>query len=152
MFPTFDFDNNIETTNEETESPISLGRVFIMDFNNGKAIVRMENGKPVEAKTIKEKVQTYIKVLLNTQYEKYRVYKDTGFGMTYFNYLGYRDLDKGFIHSELKREITEKIKALDVISDVIDFSAHILGTTLNVVLTVNLIDETSATIQESVVI
>ncbi len=151
MFPDFNFDEALETieqVNNEQSDSITLGRVLIYEFIGNKATVVIENGKPKEAKTIKEKVMMYAQMLLRTELNKYNVYKDTDFGMTYFNYRGNRILPSGFINSELKREIEEKLMRLSVVDSISDFSAKMNGTVLNVEFTINLNDNSSVSISE----
>jgi hypothetical protein len=146
MFPSFNFDDALktieQTTSNESDS-ITLDRVFLMEFEGNKAKVVIENGKPVEAKTTKVKVEMYAQMLLRTELDKYNVYKDTDFGMTYFKYRGNRQLPVGFINSELKREISEKLTKLSVVDSVSDFSAKISEGTLDVEFTIHLIDDES---------
>ncbi|MHC1723038.1 MAG: DUF2634 domain-containing protein [Aminipila sp.] len=157
MFPTLDIDSIVNKTIEETSTGsnfTSLGRVMVMDFNDidGKATVKIANGKPVEAVSTAEKIQEYVKLLLRTALDKYKVYKDTEFGVSYFKYMGRRDLPMGFIQSEVKREIVEKIEKLNAVESVTDFESSLSGTTLTVQFTINLIDSTSTIINEMVVI
>lgn len=153
MFPSFDFENITEKieNNNDNNSPTILGRIFKLDYNGNKATVKMLNGKPVEAITLSDKVQEYIKLLLRTQFDKYNVYKGTTFGMTYFNYLGHKDVNIGLLKSEFKREIVERVEALDVVDSITDFTFERQNTTLNVSFKVNLVDSTSTEINESVV-
>lgn len=150
MFPSFSFDDAIQTITEESNQSdsITLGRVFKIDFEGNKATVVMENGKPVEATTIQEKVQRYVQLLLRTELEKFNVYKDTEFGMTYFKYRGNRLLPKGFINSELKREIEEKITQLSVVDSISNFNAKMNDSTLEIDFTINLVDGTSISTSE----
>lgn len=147
MFPSFNFDTET-TTEENVVISTELGRVFLMKFNGNKATIVLENGKPKEATTNKEKVEMYVQMLLRTEFEKYKVYKDTGFGMTYFKYRGNKQLPIGFINSELKREIEEKVTALTVVDSISNFSAAIKGTVLQVDFTINLTDNTNLQISE----
>lgn len=149
MFPDFDFNEAIETIEEDVENnSIKLGRVFLIKFEGNKANVIMENGKPKEATTIQEKVQMYAQMLLRTEVDKYKIYKDTDFGMTYFKYKGNRLLPKGFINSELKRELEEKILKLSVVDSITDFNARIEGNVLNINFTINLVDNSSLQVSE----
>jgi len=153
MFPNFNFDTALETieqeTNNQTDS-ITLGRVFLMEFDGNKAKFVLENGRPVEAKTTKEKVQMYTQLLLRTESGKYSIYKDTDFGMTYFKYRGNRQLPVGFINSELKREIEEKLTILSVVESVSDFSATLNDNVLEIDFTINLVDGSAVPVSEVV--
>lgn len=151
MFPNFNFDEAIETieqTTNNSSNSITLGRVFLMKFEGSKASFILENGRPVEATTVKEKVQMYAQWLLRTEAGKYNVYKNTEFGMTYFKYRGNRQLPVGFINSELKREIEEKLTILSVVDSISDFSSKLNESTLEVEFTINLIDDSTVPISE----
>jgi len=152
MFPNFDF-LEVETDEEIDEDTVTtLGRVMVINYINKKLTVSMEDGKPKEASTETEKIESYANVLLRTASGKFEVYEDTDFGVTYFNYLGRRGLNVDFIKSELKREIESGLEALGTVDSVTDFDFSLTGTTLNVTFTVNLVDGTSTEITESVVI
>ena len=71
----------------------------------------LENGKPKFAETLEEKIQMYLQVLLRTELDKYEIYSGTGFGMTYFAFRG-KKIPNSIVISEIKREITEKLKKI----------------------------------------
>lgn len=127
MFPTMDLDSIANQINEEENelNKTTLGRVFMINFIENKATIIMENGRPKECKTIEEKVKVYVQVLLRTAYEKFKVYKDTEFGMTYFNYRGRRNLPQGFMESEMKREIETSLFKLNIVERIQEFSAKL---------------------------
>ncbi|MGB6129437.1 MAG: DUF2634 domain-containing protein [Psychrilyobacter sp.] len=127
MFPTIDLDGIANQINEEENelNKTTLGRIFMINFIENKATIIMENGRPKECKTIEEKVKVYVQVLLRTAYEKFKIYKDTEFGMTYFNYRGQRNLPQGFMESEIKREIEKSLLKLNVVERVQSFSAKL---------------------------
>jgi len=148
VFPSFNFDTVQSNTEENEVSSTELGRVFLMKFNGNKATIILENGKPKEATTNKEKVKMYVQMLIRTELRKYKVYKDTDFGMTYFKYLGNKQLPTGFINSEFKREIEEKVTVLSVVNSISNFSSAMKGTVLQVDFTINLTDSTNLQISE----
>ena len=127
MFPTIDLDSLVIQINEEENevNKTAIGTVFMMDFIGNRATVIMENGRPKECETIEEKVKMYVQILLRTAYEKFKIYKDTEFGMTYFNYRGRRDLPQGFMESEIKREIETNLLQLNVVESIQNFSANL---------------------------
>ncbi|MTI65172.1 MAG: DUF2634 domain-containing protein [Firmicutes bacterium] len=149
MFPNLDLESIAEQINNEVtqENSTEIGRVFLMQFNGNKATVIMENGKPKEA-TTKEKVQMYTQMLLRTKLDKYKVYKNEDFGMTYFNYMGMRNLPQNFINIEFKRELEEKLKQLNIVDSITNFSANKQGSVLYVEFTINLINGESIEISE----
>ena len=97
----------------------------MINFIENKATIIMENGRPKECKTIEEKVKMYVQVLLRTAYEKFKIYKNTEFGMTYFNYRGQRNLPQGFIESEIKREIETSLFKLNIVERIQNFSSKL---------------------------
>jgi hypothetical protein len=119
-----------------------------MKFTGNKATIILENGRPKEAATSKEKVEVYVQMLIRTELDKYKVYKGTGFGMTYFKYRGNKQLPIGFINSEFKREIEEKVTALSVVDNISNFSIAIKGTALQVDFIINFTDNTNLQISE----
>lgn len=148
MFPVVDLDKIVlEINNEEEKSTTVLGSVILMDFSDSKKVVKIENGRPVLCQTNKEKVEVYIKLLLRTHLDKYKVDKNTGFGMTYFNYRGMQ-LPQGFLESELKRELEEKLRLLNIVDDIIDFYAGLNNNTLHIEFTILLYDGTTLDIEE----
>jgi hypothetical protein len=154
LFPSFDFDTAITSTTATITSTdtATLGRVMILNYSNTDktATVQIQDGKPVEATTVEQGVQQYAQMLLRTELKKYNVYSDTEFGVSYLSYLGLKTLPAGYITSELKRELTEKITALSVVSSVSDFLASLSGTTLTVSFAVTLMDGATITISEEV--
>lgn len=149
MFPTLDLDNIEKEINEEENEKTKkdFGKTLIINFDDIEEIVKIENGKPVMAITVKDKVKMYCKLLLRTELGKYRVNKNTGFGITYFNYRG-KQLPDGFLNSELKREVEEKLKILNVVDRIEDFNAELFNYTLHVEFIIILNDSSTVYIQE----
>lgn len=156
MFPDFNLiGTDINTDNDQiTDTSPTLGRVFIIDFDdaNNAAQVRIVDGKPVEAVTLKDKVSMYTQMLLKTALGKYRVYDDTDFGVSYFNYLGLRNMPKSTVHAEIEREIIEKIEELDVVDSVQNLKIDVDNTTLAISFDISLSDGTTKNITGKVVI
>lgn len=99
---------------------IQIKRSFKFNFKTGQHV--MENGTPVEI-TGRDAVAQWLELLVRTRLDKYEVYRDTGFGHTAEKYLGFRELPRGFIESEFKREIEEASKLNPAIASVSNFSA-----------------------------
>ena len=148
MFPNINFETAIEKTNGENAQIQRLGKVFMIRNVGDRLVVEMENGKPKEAQTISEKIQMYLKLLLKTELNKYNVYKNTSFGMTYFKFRGDNLLPLSFISAELKREIAEKVARLEEINSISDFSTARNGSDLNIYFNVDLKDGSTLTISE----
>ena len=102
MFPT------VEINEEELSTGTSektLGKVFLFDFNTKRHVLR--DGKPVET-TYEEAIKQWLTMLLITEVNKFKVYKDSGFGVEFLQFIGRRDLPVGVIVSEVKRQLEEK--------------------------------------------
>lgn len=148
LYPTLNLNTLADEINtaSTTESTKEIGKVFLCDFLEGnKARIVIENGKPKPAETIKEKIQMYVQVLLRTELDKFEIYENTGFGMTYFKYRGFK-LPKSYILSELKREITENIKKISLVDSINNFQASLTETTININFEIILNDGTILTI------
>jgi len=156
MLPSLDLDNIISSINAQSTSETvskNIGTVFMMTFNEeNEARVVIENGKVKIAETIEEKIQMFIQVLLRTELDKFKIYEDTDFGMTYFNFKGIK-VSQGFILSELKRELKDnlkKISLVDSVNPVDNFEAVLSSTKLEVSFNVNLADSSTIAISEVV--
>ena len=115
MFPTVEI--NEEELNTGT-SEKTLGKVFLFDFNTKRHILR--DGKPVEA-TYEEAIKQWLTMLLITEVGKFTVYKDSGFGVEFLQFIGRRDLPLGVIISEVKRQLEEKALEHPEIEGLSDF-------------------------------
>lgn len=115
MFPTVEI--NEEELNTGT-SEKTLGKVFLFDFNNKRHVLR--DGKPVEA-TYDEAIRQWLTMLLITEANKFKVYKDSGFGVEFLQFIGRRDLPVGVIVSEIKRQLEEKALEHPEIEGLSDF-------------------------------
>ena len=145
LFPTLNLDTLVENINEqiEKENLHEIGKVILLTFNErNESRVVMENGKPKFAETLEEKIQMYLQVLLRTELNKYKIYSGTGFGMTYFSFKG-KKIPNSIIISEIRREITEKLKKLSKFDGITEFTAELTETTLNVSFELNLNDNTT---------
>lgn len=123
MFPNFDFETVVKETKKDIEfkQRAELGRVPKMIFKNGKAYVEVENGKVILCSNDREKVGVYVQMLLRTKKDKYKVYKGTGFGMSYFEHRGNGALPESFICSEIERELSQQLSKLPVFDKMVDF-------------------------------
>lgn len=152
MFPSFNFEQAMEQAEEDQKQKIKIELMevprLIFDIK-GKGHTVLENGKISMCKTTKEKVQMYIQMLLRTTKDKYKVYKDTGFGTTYMNYRGTM-VSETFISSELKRELTEQLNKLNVFDSLIRFNAYKEADNLHVAFTVILKNKEKINIVEVV--
>lgn len=150
MFPSLDLEQMTQELNENelNENIDTLGDVILMDFDdNGNATVIIEDGKVKLAKTIEDKIKAYTQVLLRTEFNKYKVYKDEDFGMNYFKFIGTTQLIQ-LVNVELKREITEKLTKLNVIDSISDFNSTLIGKKLKINFTIKLSNNNSVNISE----
>lgn len=121
MFPTdTDFSGiKIDTPNEQSSK---IGRSFLFDFKTGQH--QIIDGKVVECDQL-QAVKQWLELLVRTTVDKYQVYRDTGFGTTWEQYIGRRNLPLGFVVSEMEREISEAaVKLNPAIASVQDFAAE----------------------------
>ena len=145
MFPTLNLDTIAESINAqiEKENTHEIGEVILLTFDNfNNASVVLENGKPKFATTLEEKIQMFLQVLLRTELNKYEIYNNTGFGMSYFAFKG-KKIPNSIVISEIKREIMEKMKKLSKFESITNFTAELTEVTLNVSFQLNLTDDTT---------
>lgn len=96
---------NINPVNIETSTDMKvLGRCFLFDYNENKYI--LENGKLVEC-TVSEAINQWIKLILQSYKNEYKIYQDTDFFCNIKDLIGQKP--NAFVISELKREIKEAI-------------------------------------------
>lgn len=121
MFPTdTDFESiKISTANEQSSK---IGRSFLFDFKTGQH--QITDGKVIECDQL-QAIQQWLELLVRTMLDKYKVYQGTGFGLTWEQYIGRRDLPLGFIISELEREVSEAaVKLNPAIASVQEFTVE----------------------------
>lgn len=129
--------NNI--TSETSSTVEKLGRCFLFDFEKEEYVIK--DGKLVEIANDTEKVKQWVKLVLRTYKDKYKVYKDTNF------YCNTEDLRgtklNGFVKSEIAREITESLLTHRYIKKVSGFSFIQERLKITVNFNVTLIDGTT---------
>lgn len=147
MFPDINIDVNklIETITLDEQQLDKLGRVPLFDFD--KNVYVAEGGRLIYATEI-EAVEQWIKFLILSELDKYNIYKETGFGLkSGYEIIGYKQAPKGYLESNLKLELSEKIKAHKLITRVYDFTFNRDGD----LLTINFsIDSSAGTIRSEV--
>lgn len=148
MFPTTNLNEIIDSINSEIDSSEGFGRVFFIDFKNGRLSTVIENGRPKECTSLQEKVRSFINVMLRTEVDKYKVYEGSGFGLYYKKYLGNRSAHLGFIRSEMRREIEEQLSRLKVFESLENFSLEKNGSQLFIEFEVVLKDDETYKISE----
>lgn len=126
MFPVFDFDTTIQA--EEKGQDIKIGKSFVFDFKSKR--FNVVAGK-VKETTEEEAIRQWIELLLRTAIDKYKVYERTGFGTNIDKLVGYKSM-RGFVESEMKREISEKIIMNRAIERIENFKTDFEGSMLEV--------------------
>lgn len=73
----------------------------------------------------KEQIKQWIFLLINTEIDKYKVYKDTDFGIVFlYEMRGYDFYSSGFTIAQIKDELTEKIEAHQWVEKVEDIEVE----------------------------
>ena len=139
MFPETEvnIDNLVQQTNQASTNT-RLGRCFLFDFSEGEYVTK--DGKLIEA-TEEQAIKQWVELLVRTVLNKYKVYENTGFGTTFDRIIGQKTLPQGFINSEVKRELEEKVIMHKRISGISDFSTIRTRYGLEIRFTVNKVDE-----------
>lgn len=108
MFPV-DIDLNAIAEKAESEQAVSsrIGRSFLFDFKTGQHSV--VDGAVVECNELTA-IKQWLELMVRTTLDEFQVYQDTGFGASVDKFIGRRTLPKGFVASELEREIKESCK------------------------------------------
>lgn len=128
--------------------PVSeIGRSLKFDYQKGEFL--FQNGKAEEV-TQEEAIKQWLELMCRTLPERYAVYTDTGFGVETDRIVGYKMLPKGFIYSEIKRQIEENAALSRSITAIINFSAEVKGRELHINFTAVLLGGQEVTINASV--
>lgn len=118
IFP--EINENDELNLEEKKSKGT--KEILFDFD--KKRVKITDGKVVLGTEV-EQVRQWIELLLLTEGEKFKVYKNTQFGMTdLYSLIGHNYLNNPYGISELTRELKEKIEVKKEVKEVINISTE----------------------------
>lgn len=129
IFPVFD-----ESIDVKGVSKTKGRKEILFDFKAKKVVI--VDGKTKEASEV-EQVKQWIQLLLLTETNKYRVYDNTGFGMTdLYNLRGHSIFNTPFGIMELEREIKEKIQKKDEVKEVKNIKSSTGFNSLNIEVTV----------------
>lgn len=90
---------------------------FKYDFKNGDFV--LSNGSPQKAEG-KEALQVWIEKCLRTPANRYLIYKNQTYGANIEDLTIGKSYGRGFVESELKREIKNSLLLNDEITDVTD--------------------------------
>lgn len=129
IFPVFDESIDVKEVSEAKGK-----KEILFDFKSKKVVI--VDGKTKEASEV-EQVKQWIQLLLLTETNKYRVYDNTGFGMTdLYNLRGHSIFNTPFGVMELEREIKEKIQKKDEVKEVKNIKSSTGFNSLNIEVTV----------------
>lgn len=138
MFPQIEINLNELEEKEQLAESKELGFVPAFNFKTGQTIIK--DGKPVYIDEI-ESIKQWIIFLLKTELNKFKIYLNTSFGVTFIDLIGQKQLPQGFINSEIKRQVEEKIKLNRRISKVQNFKIKKIKDILKVEFTTVLVNE-----------
>lgn len=136
MFPEFNI-NIVEVTEQNQEENKPLGKVPAFDFNTGQTII--QDGKPLLIDE-KQAIKQWIEYLLKTELDKFKIFLNTGFGVTFIDLIGQKKLPQGFVNSEIKRQIEEKLKMNRRIKSIENFEINKINDLLEITFLVILVD------------
>lgn len=147
MFPEIDMEVEEEEDIEEEETlqSTTIGRTPLFNFETGR--YEIKDGKIIEC-TQEEAVRQWVGFQVKTLAGKYRVYDDTNFGTYVENYIG--EKNKGFVISEIKRELEEKAEDNRAIEEITDVEGTVEGDKLTISLTIVMTDETEVEVEVDV--
>lgn len=123
---------NIQAQEETVQS---LGKSFLFDFVTGEFV--KQDGKLVRVSG-KEAIKVWIEKQLRTEFDRYKVYEGTNYGLKTDDLIGHV-YPLPFIESELRRELTEKLTTHPEISGMSNFTVVRTKKGLDVTFKVDLI-------------
>ena len=109
-----------------------IGRSIKFDYDKREFIFL--NGVAEEVTQV-EAVKQWLELMCRTLPDKYAVYGNSGFGIETDVIIGYKTLPKGFLYSEIQRQIKENAKIPRCIKSIINFSAENVDGELNIYFT-----------------
>ena len=109
-----------------------IGRSIKFDYDKREFVFL--NGVAEEVTQV-EAIKQWLELMSRTLPDKYAVYGNSGFGIETDEIIGYKTLPKGFLYSEIQRQIKENAKTLRCIKSIINFSAENVDGELNIYFT-----------------
>lgn len=101
--------SNISASETQVEQNSKGFKDILYDVEKRKIVVKDGN---VVIASKKEQIKQWIFLLINTEFEKCKVYKDTKFGIAFlYEMRGHEFYSSGFTIAQIKDELTEKIEA-----------------------------------------
>lgn len=107
------FPENITDVSTENKISQSTGKRGYKDilFDVEKKKIIVKDGNVVIASK-KEQIKQWIFLLIHTEIDKYKIYKDTNFGIVFlYEMRGHDFYSSSFTIAQIKDELTEKIQA-----------------------------------------
>lgn len=133
IFPSNLLNNNI-TNNSGTINNQKGYKDILFDTEKKKIV--LSDGKNIFASK-KEQVKQWIYLLINTEIDKYNVYKNTDFGIRFlYEMRGHEYYSSGYTIAQIKHELTQKIlenKSIEKIENIditIEFNKMIIAITI----------------------
>lgn len=147
MFPEIDveIEEEEDVEEEETLQSTTIGRTPLFNFSTGR--YEIKDGKIIEC-TQEEAVRQWVGFLVKTFMGKYRVYDNTDFGTYIENYIG--EKNRGFVLSEIKRELEEKAEDNRAIEEITDIEGKAKGDRMTISLTIVMTDQTEVEVEVDV--
>ena len=109
-----------------------IGRSIKFDYDKREFIFL--NGVAEEVTQV-EAAKQWLELMCRTLPDKYAVYGNSCFGIETDEIIGYKTLPKGFLYSEIQRQIKENAKIPRCIKSIINFSAENVDGELNIYFT-----------------
>ena len=137
MFPD-DVGQYLVTEENETNNatPIYNGRSFLYDFKKGDFIYK--NGAPIEV-TGRKALEIWIEKVIRTERNRFNVHKGIEYGVTIEDLIG-NLLPRGYIESEMTRELTESILENPLVDDLTNWNFEVEGSLWTISFTVQTVD------------
>lgn len=126
--------NQVEKQIEKEQNAATTfnGKSFLYDFKKGDFVRR--NGKFVEVRG-RDALKVWIEKVIRTHRFRFKIYKDTEYGVLIEDLIG-TTLPRGFVQSELKRELTEAILINELIESLTEWEIEHDGDRLTIRFTV----------------
>jgi len=137
MFPG-DVEQYLITEENDTmnATPIYNGRSFLYDFKKGDFIYK--NGAPVEVTGLKA-LEIWIEKVIRTERFRFNIHKGVDYGVTIEDLIGSL-LPRGYIESEMTRELTESILQNPFVDDLTEWKFEVDGSEWTISFTVITVD------------
>lgn len=110
------FPKTVKLHEKVDQDKIVDGVMYSFDFE--KKTYHIIDGNLVELTDPLEKAKQWLRFLIKAEFDHVEVYKASGFGLSLKKYIGKKSLPMGFVASEIKTQLKEKIKLNPSIKDI----------------------------------